>query len=81
MSIVGVIVIFFVCWWLSFLLVLPTDVQSRWEVEDDGVEGADPGAPVSPGIGKKMRRATLLAAVMTAVVVAVILSGVFNFRE
>ena len=81
MTVAGGIVIFIIWWWVAFLAVLPRGVQGRWEAEDDGVKGADPGAPVSPQIGKKARLATIIAFVLTAVTVAIIISGVFNFRE
>lgn len=81
MTIAGGIVIFIIWWWVAFLAVLPRDVQGRWEADDDGVKGADPGAPVSPQIGKKARLATMIAFALTAVTVAIIMSGVFNFRE
>lgn len=81
MTIAGGIVIFIIWWWVAFLAVLPRGVQGRWESDDDGVKGADPGAPVSPQIGKKAKLATIIAAVLTAVTVAIIMSGVFNFRE
>ena len=81
MSISGGIVVFVLWWWISFLAVLPRDIHSRWEADDDGVKGADPGAPVSPQIGKKALLATKIAAVFTAVTVAIIISGIFNFRD
>ena len=77
----GAIVIYIIWWWVSFLAVLPHGVQSRWEAEDDGVEGADPGAPTDPRLKQKMWLATKIAAVLWAVTAAVILSGVFNFRD
>lgn len=81
MNVPGAIVIYLIWWWVAFLAILPRGVESRWEAEDDGVEGADPGAPVAPQIGKKMRLATLVAAVLWAITAAIIMSGVFNFRE
>ena len=77
----GAIVIFILWWWVSFLAVLPRNIQSRWEAPDDGVEGADPGAPTDPQLKRKVWMATKIAAVLWAVTAAVILSGVFSFRD
>ncbi len=77
----GAIVIFIIWWWIAFLAVLPREVEGRWEAEDDGVDGADPGAPVEPKIGKKAWLATKIAVVLWLVTAAIIMSGVFNFRE
>ena len=81
MNIAGLVVIFICWWWLAFLAVLPRGVQGRWEAPDDGVEGADPGAPVKPDLKKKAWLATKIAAVLSAITVAVIVSGVFQFRD
>ena len=82
MNISGAIVIYIIWWWVVFLAVLPVGVQGRWEAdEDDGVEGAEPGAPVSPELGKKVRLASLIALIFWVLTVAVIMSGLFNFRE
>jgi len=81
MNIGGAIVIFIIWWWVAFLAVLPMGVKGRWEAEDDGVKGADQGAPVSPDIKKKVILATGVCTVLWALTVAVIVSGVFNFRE
>lgn len=81
MNAAGAVVIFIIWWWIAFLAVLPRGVEGRWESKDDGVKGADPGAPVEPAIGKKAWLATKIAVALWAVTIAVILSGVFNFRE
>lgn len=81
MNIAAVIVVFIIWWWVAFLALLPMGVKSRWEVSDDGVEGADPGAPDDPQLKKKAIRATAVAAVMTIVTAVIISSGVFNFRD
>jgi len=81
MSISGGIVIYILWWWLAFFAVLPRGVESRWEADDDGVKGADPGAPVSPQIGKKALLATKIAALLSVITFAIIISGVINFRD
>jgi predicted secreted protein len=81
MTIAGGVVIFIVWWWVAFLAVLPRGIESRWEAEDDGVKGADPGAPVQPDLKNKAWLATKITAVLWVITVAIILSGVINFRD
>ncbi len=81
MNIASAIVVYVIWWWVAFLAVLPVGVEGRWEAEDDGVKGADPGAPTAPNLKKKLLMATGLSAILWVLTVAVILSGVFNFRE
>lgn len=77
----GAIVIYVIWWWVVFLAVLPRGVEGRWETPDDGVKGADPGAPADPQLKKKAWLATKLAFLFWAVTVAIIISGVINFRD
>ncbi len=81
MNIAAVIVVFIIWWWIVFLAVLPMGVQSRWETGDDGVEGADPGAPNDPQLKKKAIRATVIAFALTVVTAAIIASGLVSFRD
>lgn len=77
----GAIVIFLIWWWVVFLAVLPKGVEGRWESEDDGVKGADPGAPVKPELKSKAWLATKITVVLWAITIAIIVSGIFNFRD
>lgn len=77
----AIIVVFVIWWWVAFLAVLPMGVKSRWEGDDDGVDGADPGAPDDPQLKKKVLRATMIAAGLTVVTSALIMSGLISFRE
>ncbi|MEM9495043.1 MAG: DUF1467 family protein [Pseudomonadota bacterium] len=81
MNVAGAIVIYIIWWWVAFLAVLPIGVEARWEGEDDGVKGAEPGAPTAPQLKKKALMATAVAFFLWVLTVGVILSGVFNFRE
>ncbi|NWG70958.1 MAG: DUF1467 family protein [Parvularculaceae bacterium] len=81
MNIVGALIIFLLVWWCVFFAVLPTGVRGRWESSDDGVKGADPGAPSDPQLKEKFVRTTLIAAAVSAVVIAIVASGVIDFRE
>jgi predicted secreted protein len=81
MNIVGGIIIYLLLWWCVFFAVLPLGVKGRWESEADGVAGAEPGAPVSPDMRKKILLTSAIAAGLWVIVAAVILSGVINFRD
>lgn len=81
MNAVGAIVIYLIIWWCAFFAVLPWGVKGRWEGEDDGVAGAEPGAPVKPDLKRKLLWATLIAFVFWAITVAIIMSGVIDYRD
>ena len=81
MNIGGAIVIFVIVWWTVFFAVLPFGVRSRWEADDDTVKGADPGAPVKPDLKRKALWTTVISIVLSAIIIAIILSGVINFRD
>ncbi len=79
MNPVEVVIIFILIWWCVFFAVLPMGVKGRWESNSDGVAGADPGAPADAGLKRKAILATGIAALLTAVTAAIILSGVIRF--
>lgn len=66
MSTFGTVVIFTIAWWISFIAVLPWGIQSQLEV---GMieRGTEPGAPHRPRLLIKIGAATLLAAILTAI--------------
>ena len=65
MQIGSLIAIYFVVWWLSLFMVLPIGARSQ---SDDGivVPGTDPGAPALLRMWPKLLATTILAAVLTA---------------
>lgn len=77
----GAIVIFVLIWWCAFFAVLPIGVKGRWESEADNIEGADPGAPAEPALEKKALWATLVTVPIWGLTIAIILSGVIDFRD
>jgi len=81
MNPVGGVIIYVLIWWCVFFAVLPLGVKGRWESESDGVAGADPGAPDRPDLKRKVILASVIAAGVWAVVAAVIVSGVIDFRD
>lgn len=76
---VEIVIIFILIWWCVFFAVLPAGVKGRWESEADGVEGAEPGAPADPQLKRKALLATGIAAALTAMVAAIIASGLIKF--
>jgi predicted secreted protein len=81
MSIPGAIVIFVLVWWCVFFALLPMGIKGRWESEADNVKGADPGAPSDPDLRKKALLTTAISAPIAAIVIAIVWSGIFNFRD
>jgi predicted secreted protein len=69
----GAIALYFVVWWLTLFAMLPIGVRSQHEGDtskDEIVEGADPGAPRLPMMGKKLIWTTLAAIPVTALLFA-----------
>lgn len=68
--------IYFVVWWVTLFAVLPLGARSHAEAGMDLKDGGDPGAPVVPNLRRKFITTTWVAAIVWAVVLGVILSGV-----
>ncbi|MEM1087929.1 MAG: DUF1467 family protein [Pseudomonadota bacterium] len=66
MDFVGVIVIFFLSWWVSLLAVLPIGVEGQFEDDGDILEGTEEGAPKSAMLKKKAIWATIGAVLITS---------------
>ena len=54
MTIANHLVVFLVCWWLVFFMVLPWGIKGHHETDEDFEAGIEPGAPIKANIGKKM---------------------------
>lgn len=61
----SLLAVFFVLWWISFVTVLPIGNRSFHEAGETVVAGSDPGAPIAPRIWLKVLMATVLALVLT----------------
>ena len=68
--------IYIIVWWTVLFCVLPLGVRSHHEAGVDHGDGGDPGAPVVPNIKRKFITTTWVAAIVWAVVIGVILSGI-----
>ena len=68
--------IFFIVWWLVLFMVLPFGVRKVENPEP----GHERGAPAKPMLVRKAIITTVLAAVVTVIVVALVNAGVFDYR-
>jgi predicted secreted protein len=80
MSITAAIVLFAVCWFMTFFVVLPLRFTSQG---DDG--NVIPGTPASAPAGFVVKRkawiTTIAATVIWAILCAIILSGMITVRD
>lgn len=80
MSITAAIVMYAVCWFMTFFVVLPLRFKSQG---DEGV--VVPGTPASAPSGFVVKRkawiTTLAATVVWAILCSIILSGVITVRD
>ena len=78
MGLVTAIALYIVIWWIALFAVLP--IGTKPVAEPDAATGWR-GVPERPRMGRKVLITTLVAAVIWAVLVAVITSGVVSFRS
>lgn len=64
MSLISVVAIYFVIWWLVFFAVLPFGVRSHHEGREVTM-GQEHGAPDVPMLGRKIVITSLIAALIT----------------
>jgi predicted secreted protein len=63
--------VYFICWWLAFFVMLPIGV--RTETDESAIEpGFATSAPLAPRLWLKALGATVLSAIIFAIVYAVI---------
>ena len=67
MNLFTVFAIYLVVWWLVLFVTLPFGVRGQAE-EDSVVDGTEPGAPVFDGMWRKAGVTSLIAAVLTALI-------------
>lgn len=81
MNLFTALAIFFVVFWLVFLAALPFGVRGQWEHDGEMVKGSEPGAPVKPNLLKKVLWALVIAAVISAVLVAALSLGLIDIAD
>ena len=81
MGITGSIIVYVMIWWIIFFSVLPVGIQSNKEKFREKIEGADPGAPKNPKIGKKFFITTLITSIIFIVIYYLVEFNLLNLRE
>lgn len=70
--------LYFICWWLVFFVMLPIGVVTH--ADTDTVEpGHADSAPVAPQLVRKALAATVLSAILFAIVYAIIAYKLISF--
>jgi predicted secreted protein len=77
MTIFSGILVYVLAWWMVFFCTLPFGISNITKPED----GSMPGAPVNPGLKKKLLLTTLIAAVVWGGIYAIIKSDLISFRD
>ncbi|MGL4441666.1 MAG: DUF1467 family protein [Bosea sp. (in: a-proteobacteria)] len=67
MSPLAALAVYFVIWWLVLFCVLPLNIQSQSET-GEVTTGTEPGAPVSPQLGRKAVLTSMIALGVFAIV-------------
>lgn len=80
MTITAGIVLYAMIWFLVLFMVLPMRLTSQGEA-GKVVPGTPSSAPVDPGLRRKVRIVTVVAAVIWAIVATIIVSGVISVRD
>jgi predicted secreted protein len=80
MSLATAIAIYFLIWWVVLFAVLPWGIRSQHE-SGSFAEGTDPGAPVVPGLKRKLAWTTVIAGTVFAVWYVVYSYRLINIRD
>lgn len=80
MSITSAIVLYAVCWFMTFLVVIPIRLQTQGDV-GKVVSGTHAGAPEHHYLKKKAWITTGVAAVIWAVLFWIITQGIIEVRD
>ena len=72
--------IYFVLWWVVLFVTLPFGVRSQHE-DGEGAPGTDPGAPVLPGMARKLIWTTVISAIIFAVAMLAYRGGYLNVER
>jgi predicted secreted protein len=77
MNVFSGIVVYVLIWWMVFFCTLPFGIENEARPKD----GAMPGAPINPGLKKKVIIAFAVATVLWIVAFAVISSNLISFHD
>ena len=81
MGVTGSIIVYVMIWWIIFFSVLPVGIKSNKEAFRNSIEGADPGAPKNPKIGKKFLITTIITSILFIMIYYIVDLGFFNLRN
>lgn len=80
MAITSALVLYAVIWFMTMYLALPVGLKTQGDMGEK-VEGTHDGAPANYNPRRKALYVTLIATVVWCIIVAVIVSGVFSWRD
>ena len=74
MGVTSALVLYAVCWFMTFLIVIPINLKTQGDV-GEVVHGTHASSPEVHNLRKKARLTTLIAAVIWAILAYIIFSG------
>jgi len=77
MNIFSAVVVFVLIWWMVFFCALPFGIKSIEKPEG----GIMPGAPINPGLKRKMIISTAITVVLWGVALYIIKSDMLSFHD
>jgi predicted secreted protein len=77
MGIVSGIVVYILIWWIVIFCTLPFNIRPL----DNNADGSMPGAPVDPGLKKKVILTSVISLIIWGVVYLIVTSGLISYRE
>ncbi len=80
MGITSAIVLYAVCWFMVFFIVLPLRMVTQGD-EGEVVPGTHASAPANPQLGRKAKITSLWALAIWVVLATIIWSGVITVRD
>ena len=81
MSLVTIVFIYLVVWWVTLFTILPLGVRSHWEEGIETPGGGDPSSPVDPKLKRKFFTTSWVAAVITGIVCLVLQFHLFHLPQ
>lgn len=80
MNIASGLAIYFICWWITLLSVLPIGVRTQGEA-GEVVPGSAESAPVNPYIRRKLILTSILSFLPWGIIIAVMEYNIFSFDD
>ena len=77
MNIFSAIVVYVLIWWMVFFCTLPFGIKNIEKPKG----GAMPGAPVNPGLKRKLILTTAISTVIWIIVLVLITSDLISFHD